>query len=143
MARMPYAFFYGGYMNPDVLRAADASPKDCETGYVEGFELTVGPIANLAEKEGARAYGLIARLHHDDLEKLYGGDPSALKGAVYLPEAVLAQTDDGRAFPAMTYICPVLSGAAPDPAYIAKLVAAAEVLGLPAYYIDQIGAFAD
>ncbi len=143
MARMPYAFFYGGYMNPDALTAVGASPKDCETGYVEGFQLTVGPIANLAEKEGARAYGLIARLHHDDLNKLYGGDPAALQGSVYLPEAVLVQTADGRAFPAMTYICPALSGAAADPAYITKLIAAAEKLSLPYSYIDQIRAFAD
>lgn len=142
MAGMPYAFFYGGYMNPEVLRGFGASPENCEAGYVDGLELTVGPLANLEEKEGARAYGLLARLSHDDLDKLYGGDTAALQGAVYLPEAVLVHTKEGLAVPAMTYVCPALSGASPDPEYVAKLVIAAEGLRLPANYISHIRAFA-
>lgn len=142
MARLPYAFFYGGYMDPDVLEAAGASPEHYEAGYVADFELTVGPLANLEAKKAARAYGLLAQLSHDDLEKLYGGNPAALKGAPYLPEAVLVQTDDGRAVPAMTYICPKLSGEKPDRAYVAKLIVAAEKLQLPADYISCIRSFA-
>lgn len=143
MARKPYAFFYGGYMDPEVLGAAGASPENCGAGYVAGFELTVGPLANLEEKKDARAYGLLAQLSHKDLEKLYGGDPVALKGAPYLPEAVLVHTDDGRVVPAMTYICPGLSGERPDQAYIARLVGAAEKLHLPANYLAVIQSFAD
>lgn len=142
MARKPYAFFYGGYMNPAVLEAAGVTYENGEAGYVEGLVLTIGPIANLEDKKEARAYGLLARLSHDDLDKLYGGDPAALGGAVYLPEAVLVQTEDGRAVPAMTYICPALAGGKPDPAYVAKLVDAAERLALPAEYIAHIRSFA-
>lgn len=143
MARKPYAFFYGGYMDPEILEAAGASPENCEAGYVADFELMVGPLANLEVKKGARAYGLLAQLSHDDLEKLYGGDPVALKGAPYLPEAVLVHTNDGRAVPAMTYICPALSGEKPDQAYVAKLVRAAEKLQLPTDYMALIQSFAD
>ncbi len=143
MARKPYAFFYGGYMDPGVLKAAGASPENCEAGYVADFELTVGPLANLEGKKDARAYGLLAQLSHADLDKLYGGNPVALKGAPYLPEAVLVHTDDGRAVPAMTYICPKLSGEKPDQAYIAKLLTAAGKLQLPADYLAMIQSFAD
>lgn len=142
MARKPYAFFYGGYMDPEVLELAGASPENCEAGYVDGFELTVGPLANLEAKKNARAYGLLAQLSHDDLEKLYGGNPAALKGAPYLPEAVLVYNDEGRSVPAMTYICPALSGEKPDQAYVAKLVRAAEKLQLPADYLAMIQSFA-
>lgn len=141
MVRKPYAFFYGGYMSPDVLKAAGVTVEECVAGYVEGFALTIRPIANLEDKDGARAYGLLARLSHADLDTLYGGDPAALKGAVYLPEAVVVQSEDGRAVPAMTYICPSLAGGAPDPAYIAKLVDGAKALGLPADYVAYIRAF--
>jgi len=138
MARMPYAFFYGGYMNPDVLRASGTQPMDCEIGYVEGLRLTVGPLANLEESKGSRAYGLLARLSHEDLSRLYGGDPAALQGIVYLPEAVLVHTINGQTIPAMTYICPTLSGGIADAAYVAKLVVAAEKIGLPADYVSHL-----
>jgi hypothetical protein len=142
MARKPYAYFYGGYMNPAVLKAAGVSPEACKAGHVDGLALTVGPIANLEEKAGNRSYGLLARVSHADLDRLYGGDAAHLKGLVYLPEAVLVHTEDGRAVPALTYICPSLSGAAPDSAYVATLVEAAERLGLPAEYIEFIRSFA-
>jgi hypothetical protein len=142
MANKPYAFFYGGYMNPEVLKASGTTPEACEVGYIEGHGLTVGPIANLVETEGARAYGLLARLSHSDLNVLYGGAPAALKGAVYLPEAVLVHTADGRAIPALTYISPALSGEAPEPEYIEKLLDAAEEIGLPSYYLTRIKNFA-
>lgn len=141
MTEKLYAFFYGGYMNPDTLRAYGANPEGCEVGYVEGFELTVGPIANMAVKKGARVYGLLARLSHEDLDKLYGGDPAALKGSRYFPEAVLVQTDAGAAVPAMTYLCSTLSGATPEAAYVGNLVSAAEGLGLPASYVAHIKSF--
>ncbi len=141
MARMSYAFFYGGYMNPDTLKAAGAQPIDCETGYVEGLKLTVGPLANLVESESSRAYGLVAKLSHEDLNKLYASDPVALRGIVYLPEAVLVHTETGQSLPALVYICPALSGGSADAAYVAKLVVAAEKIGLPADYISQIRAF--
>lgn len=141
MTDKPYAFFYGGYMNPNTLRAYGTTPEVCEVGYVEGLELTVGPIANMAPKKGSRAYGLLARLSHEDLETLYGGDPTALKGSRYLPEAVLVKTEAGTAVPAMTYLCGTLSGAMPEAEYVASLVKAAEVLGLPDAYIDHIKSF--
>lgn len=142
MARKPYAFFYGGYMSEAVLRAAGTSPENGEAGYVEGLTLTVGPIANLEEKEGSRVYGLLARLDHGDLDKLYGGDPVALKGAVYLPEAVLVQTLDGSTVPALTYICAALPAGTPEPAYIETLLTAAESLRLPEGYLAHIRSFA-
>lgn len=142
MARKPYGFFYGGYMDAALLRAAGTSPEAGEKAHLDGFKLTVGPLANLEEKDGARAYGLLARLSHEDLDTLYAGDPAHLKGARYLPEAVLVHTDDGRAVPAMTYICPKLSGDLPDPTYVANLAKAAETLGLPADYIAYIRSFA-
>ena len=141
MASKPYAFFYGGYMDPETLLAAGTTPENSEAGFVEGLALTVGPLANLEEKDGSRAYGLLTRLSHEDLDKLYGGDPAALKGIAYLPEAVLVRTSDGRAVPALTYVCAKLSGEAPDPAYVGRLVVAAESIGLPSEYIAHIQSF--
>jgi len=141
MAQMPYAFFYGGYMNPDALKALGTQPMDCETGHVEDLKLTVGPLANLEESEGSRAYGLLARLSHEDLNKLYGSDPAALQGIAYLPEAVLVHTENGQSLPALVYICAPLSGGVADATYVTKLVIAAEKIGLPADYVTHIRTF--
>lgn len=143
MDRKPYAFFYGGYMDERLLREAGVQPENCEAGYIEGFALTVGPLANLREEADARAYGLLAQLSHRDLDMLYAGDPSHLKGAKYLPEAVLVHTVDGGSVPALTYICPNLPYASPDPAYLEKLIEAAQSLDLPAECIDHIRSFMD
>ena len=140
MARMPHAFFYGGYMNPDTLKALGTQLMDCATGYVEGLKLNIGPLANLEESDGSRAYGLLARLSHEDLDKLYGSDPAALQGIVYLPEAVLVHTENGQTVPALVYICAPLTGIA-DAAYVAKLIVAAKKVGLPADYIAHIRTF--
>jgi len=141
MERRPYAFFYGGYMNPAVLMAAGVSATDCMAGYIDSLTLTIRPIANLEDNPEGRAYGLLARVSHDDLDALYGGNPPALQGIRYLPEAVLVHTEEGRSVPAVTYICPKLPGGPADAAYIAKLVAAAEDLNLPADYIAHIRTF--
>jgi len=141
MERRPYAFFYGGYMDPAVLMAAGVSPTDCTAGYIDRLALTIGPIANLEDHPEGRAYGLLARVSHDDLDVLYGGDPSALQGARYFPEAVLVHTEEGRRVPAVTYICPNLPGGPADAAYIAKLVSAAEGLNLPANYVAYLRTF--
>lgn len=143
MALKPYAFFYGGYMDADTLRGYGTTPENCETGYVKDMALTVGPLANLEPKHGARAYGLLARLTHEDLNKLYGDDPSALKGIAYLPEAMLVQRDTGAPVPAITYICEPLSGGPPSKDYVANLVKAAEKLSLPSDYVAHIRSFID
>lgn len=140
--RKPYGFFYGGYMNRAVLEAAGVSPENCEKGYVNGFALTIGPIANLEEKAGTRAYGLLARLSHEDYDKLYSNSPAWLKGAVYLPEAVIVHTAGDVQIPAITYICPALSGDVPDPDYVNQLADAANGLGLPQGYVAHIHSFA-
>lgn len=138
MARMPYVFFYGGYMDPNVLKAAGVEPENCTSGYVEGFRLAIGPLANLEQEKGAKAFGLLAKLSHEDLDKLYGGDPAHLGGAVYLPEAVLVHGLNTGAVPALTYLCAELTGEEPDQAYVDNLMKAARALGLPEDYIMSI-----
>lgn len=141
MERKPYAFFYGGYMDAQLLKAAGTKPENCEVGYVEGFALTVGPLANLKEETGAKAYGLLAQLSHHDLDTLYAGDTPHLRGAKYLPEAVLVKTNSGKAIPALTYICPNLPYMAPGSAYLEKLIDAAKTLSLPKQCIEHMRGF--
>ena len=47
MQPLVWVFFYGSYMNLDVLREADITPHDWEVATLSGFDLRIAPRANL------------------------------------------------------------------------------------------------
>src|SRR5262245_13104527 len=93
------AFFYGLFMDADVLRGAGVAPADPRRAYVDGFALRIGQRATLLPLTGARAYGMIFALTHAELERLYAA-PGLEQ---YRPEAVLAHPLEGAPVPALCY----------------------------------------
>jgi len=63
-------------------------------------------------------------------------------GELYLPEAVLAQTLDGRWRPALCYICPDMTPRPPDPAYVQRILVPARSYGFPLWYLQRLERFA-
>lgn len=92
-------FFYGLFMDPEVLRENQIVAHHPRRAYADGYALRIGRRATLVPTSGARVYGMIYALTHDELEKLYGA-PGLEE---YRPEAILAHTLDGSAFPALCY----------------------------------------
>jgi|SRR5215470_1246388 len=92
-------FFYGLYMDLDVIREAGVTPKNPRRAYVDNFTLRIGQRATLLPSAGARAYGVLYALTHAELERLY----TAPGLEHYRPEAVLAHPLDGAATPALCY----------------------------------------
>lgn len=93
------AFFYGLFMDVEVLRAQNVVPADPRRAYVEHFELRIGTRATLIPARGARAYGMLMALTHEELASLYSGPGLA----DYRPEAVLAQSLSGPLTAALCY----------------------------------------
>src|SRR5947208_14075131 len=95
------AFFYGLFMDVDVLRESKVAPSNPRRAYVADFALRIGQRATLLPAAGARAYGMLSALPHRELERLY----TAPGPEHYRPGAGRAQTRGATPAPALC--CPV------------------------------------
>ena len=128
-------FFYGLFMDADLLRAKGLDPVNLRVACVRGVTLRIGQRAALVPDPNGSVYGILMELTHDEIERLYS-EPSV---AVYRPEAVLVEPADGSPAAALCYNLPVAPR--PDernPDYAAKLRAVAGSLGLPGQYVDTL-----
>src|SRR5213594_2873122 len=92
-------FFYGLFMDVELLRSQAVVPMTARRAFVEGFTLRIGRRATLIPMAGARAYGMLMALTHQEIAQLYAA-PGLQH---YLPEAVSAMTIEGQAVPALCY----------------------------------------
>jgi hypothetical protein len=128
-------FFYGLFMDVDVLRNCGVMPVNPRKAYVDGFALRVGNRATLIPSAGARAYGMVIALTRPELERLYGA-PGLDQ---YRAEAVLARCLDGGTVPALCYNLVVEPRAHErNPDYAARLQKVLRDLNFPAEYVNSI-----
>jgi hypothetical protein len=136
-----WVFFYGSYMNFDVLREVQLSPDRWEVARLSGFDVRIAPRANLIRSPSASVYGLLATATHDELTRLYAHARDVL-GETYLPEAVLAEAlDGGHLRPALCYIAPAMASAPAAPDYVDRILRPARELGFPDWYLDRLASF--
>jgi hypothetical protein len=137
---VPATFFYGSYMNLDVLAGVGVVPGEVRVARLPGYDLVIAPRANLIPSERAVAYGIVAGLAHDELERLYAHAREAL-GEVYLPEPVLVELLGGGFVPALCYLCPRMEPRPAEAAYVERILAPARALGFPGWYLARIASF--
>lgn len=128
-------FFYGLFMDVEVLRQAGVEPSNPRRASVMDFALRIGQRATLVPSPGARVYGMIFSLTHAELERLY----SAPGLEHYRPEAVLAHGMEGAVIPALCYN--LLQAPEPherNPEYAVRLQAVLTKLGFPREYIEAL-----
>lgn len=82
-------------MNLGVLKEVGLVPERFETARLSGFDLQIQPHANLVRSDQHCVYGVVATATHQQLARLYAHAKDVL-GEVYLPEAVLVETLDGK-----------------------------------------------
>src|SRR5215470_5057154 len=129
-------FFYGLFMDVQVLRAKGIDPIDVRIAAVPGYNLRIGARAALVPDPATEVHGVLMKLSHGDLEKLYS-EPSV---QAYRPEPVVAVTRDGASVAALCYNLPEPPAANErNPEYAAKRRALAAAIGLPSEYIRSIG----
>ena len=128
-------FFYGLFMDAQVLRQAGTKPSNFRHAYVDDFELRIGHRATLVPCPGARAYGMLIALTHAELERLYSAP--GLEG--YRPEAVVAHPSEGKATPALCYNLVQAPGPHERNAeYAMRLQGVLENLGFPVEYVESV-----
>jgi hypothetical protein len=128
-------FFYGLFMDEELLRAKGVVAMDIRSASVQGFQLRIGNRATLVPAPSGRVFGRIVSLSHVELEQLYS-EPGL---QAYKPEAVLAQLANGATLPALCFNLvepPSLEERNPD--YASRLRALAERLDFPTDYVASI-----
>ena len=135
-----WVFFYGSYMNFEVLREVNLVLEKWEVARLDGFEISIAPRANLVRSDERCVYGIVATATHAELARLYTHAHDVL-GEVYLPEAVLVHTEAGLWRPSLCYISPNMKPRPADRAYVDRIVTPAREFGFPDWYIARLESF--
>jgi hypothetical protein len=128
-------FFYGLFMDQDLLRSKGLQPEAVELARVPGLALRIGQRAALVRDDSSRVHGVVMSLTLAELEQLYA-EPSVKE---YRPQPVLAELAGGGVTAALCYNLP--QAPAPferNPEYVLKLRAVGEKVGLPAEYLAAL-----
>lgn len=136
-----WVFFYGSYMDLEVLRENGLTPTVWEVARAPCFDIQIGPRANLIHSERDVVWGINCAASHAELGHLYGMHGQKNLGEVYLPEAILTYTGDGQLRPVLTYLCHDMTPREADSAYLERIIGPARRLGFPAWYIERLESF--
>ncbi|MEJ2456350.1 MAG: gamma-glutamylcyclotransferase [Candidatus Thiodiazotropha sp.] len=116
--RLNDVFFYGLYMDPDVLKAKGVIPRNPRKAVAKGHRLRIGNMATLLREPNAEAYGIVYQLTHDEVYRLYWG--SGLDA--YVAEAIVVETESHDKVVALccNLLTPPAEGES-NPEYLQKL----------------------
>lgn len=131
---MKSVFFYGLFMDKNLLKEQGFNPQNIQRAYLKGFQLKIGERATLAPQNEACSYGTVMELDSNELQKLYGSDGVE----DYIPQTVQANRMTGEPLEAVSYILPIEKNSGCNSEYAIKLASIAKKLDFPDYYIDEI-----
>jgi len=128
-----WVFFYGTFMNRDVLINHGITPTSMVPARLNGFELYIRPRVNLMTSDRSCVYGVVAAVTYEELKKLYSHLEEAF-GVKYSPQPVLADTLDGNFRPVLCFIAQHMSESPPAREYVTQLAECVREAGLPEWY---------
>ena len=128
-------FFYGLFMDEELLRSKGITPANLRPASVTGFELRIGNRATLVPSDSGRVFGVLASLSHAELERLY----SESSVSAYRPEAVLVHLSTGEVLAALCFNLPEPPSIEErNIEYASRLRSLAERLNFPEEYVVSI-----
>ena len=131
-------FFYGSFINREVLAKGGFVPAKVEVARLWGFDVLIETLATLVRSERYCVYGIVCEATHAELRSLYGQD---WLGGTYLPEPVLVEMGGGLVAPALCYIAPTRPPARPVDDYVDWITGSAREYGFPDWYIARLETF--
>jgi hypothetical protein len=84
-------FFYGLFMDENVLRAKGVEPRAARRAVVRDYQLKIGQRAMLVRQPSSQAYGMVYTLSESEIDSLYS-EPGL---EMYHPEIVVVTFEDG------------------------------------------------
>lgn len=138
---MSRIFFYGLFMDVELLREMGFHPVPIGPAELGGYALHIGDKATLLPRRGAKSYGIVMDLSDEEATALYAS-PGV---SDYRPEEVaVTLLADGSVRPALCYNLPEIDlAAAPNVEYAEKLSALVRALGFPSRYAREIARWGD
>lgn len=136
--RKVQVFFYGSFINLQVLEEAGLKKRAFAPACIHGYEMLMQPVANLRENGDGVVYGILVNLTHAELDTLYTKHIATITDYVYKPEAIFVATRGGKIVPALVYVCDNMKPEQAENAYIDKVLKAATSYGFPGWYLDHI-----
>ena len=128
--RLQEVFFYGLYMDPEILTNKGVTPRNPRIATVKGYKLRIGKLATLLRDEKSQAGGIIYSLTHHEIDKLYKG--SGL--VAYVPESLSATTESNVTLSVLC--CNLLIPPTTDesnPEYLEKLTTCMKKYNVPIF----------
>lgn len=133
--RRASVFFYGLFMDEELLCSKGLHPTDAEQASLDDYALRIGDRASLVPMPGSRVCGVVFSLTLSELDRLYS-EPSV---QAYRPEAVLVKLAGGGVIAALCYNLPNSPTATEHaPEYAARLRALGRKIGLPNDYLESL-----
>lgn len=131
---MESIFFYGLFMDKDLLKEKGLNPVDSIIAHVSGYGLRIGSRATLENSINETTFGSLMRLSSKELGILYG-KKSVME---YVPQEVVATDMQGKSIEAISYILAMEKVSGSNAEYAISLASAARKIGLPDDYIKEI-----
>ncbi len=69
--RLQEVFFYGLYMDENILKSKNVIPRNPRPASVNGYKLRIGKMATLLRCKNSQAFGMVYSLTHAEINKLY------------------------------------------------------------------------
>lgn len=134
-------FFYGHFMDPDVLLSYGYRPSTPQIVKLEQYELKIGKRATLIKNQQETVWGTIIRLNDKELNELYSM-PSV---SGYYPEDVKCKTKNGEYINAISYILPenYTISSSQNTQYVTKLIDICKKMSLPLSYQQKLKSYLD
>jgi len=126
--RLNDVFFYGLYMDEEILKSKKVEPRNRRVAVAGGYTLRIGKMATLLRDDKSKVHGLVYSLTHHEIDTLY-----AKAGLTeYVAEAIMVELEDGSFL--ATLCCNLLNPPADNESndeYHKKLLLCMEGYGLP------------
>ena len=133
-AKQVLVYFYGSFIRRDVMALGGFSPARVEVARLSGFDIAFRPHANIFPSSQHSIYGILVAATHEELDCLYSMDGVG----IFLPEAVLVETMDGRPQPALCFIPPEMGTEPADQQYVDLIINAGREYGFPEWYLGHL-----
>ena len=131
-------FFYGLFMDWNMLRQKGLKPQIPRLAKLEGYAIKIGERATIVPSKDSNVWGFVIGLTKPELDTLYS-DQSV---SAYHPATIEIMLEDDRVASAQCYILPDDDMSETNRTYASSLARLAARLKLPKDYVSRLRAIA-
>ena len=130
-------FFYGLFMDEDILAKNGIHPSNPRNGYLNHYTLKIGNRASLIPCQNEKAYGVVMEVKDEEIVKLY----AEKSVADYVPEEVKVITESNEHLKAICYNLPLELLTGTNASYAKSLHQLAKKLNFPKEYLEKVRSY--